>query len=85
MTKFISIFALATLVGCSDAKDDDTASDGEATEESETAEEEEEEEEEEESIDCTYNGFEAEFVSAYYNEDGWYLSLIHISEPTRPY
>ena len=71
MTRFPILLALTTLVACStESKDDDTASNSETTEETETGGE----EEEEESTDCTYNGFEADFVNAYYNEDGWYIS-----------
>ena len=76
MTKFMSIFALATLVGCSDTKDDDTTSDSETTEETETGEEETETGEEEETSDCTYNGFESSLVAASYSEDGWEISAI---------
>ena len=70
MTRFI-LLALTTLIACSaESKDEDAASDTDAGAETEpetSDEEEEEEEEEEETIDCTYEGFEAGFVGAYYN------------------
>jgi hypothetical protein len=72
----MSIFALATLVGCSDTKDDDTTSDSETTEETETGEEETETDEEEETTDCTFNGFESNLVAASHNEDGWGISAV---------
>ena len=82
MTKFMSIFALATLVGCSDAKDDDTASDSETTED--VAPGEEEEEEEEETTDCTNNGFAAAEASAVYSDDGestWFMQVTSADAP----
>ena len=57
------IFALASLVGCSDTKDYDTAPDTDTGAADEATE-------------CTFTGFESGYVGAFYDDESWNLTAI---------